>query len=183
MIGLIIPSGVSDKTRQKTVDALAGRLARAEEAAREDCGKLIPEANVVRAYNGLLAGSGAPSSFRATEEILHQFREYAASLHAFPALFTANRNGTSCNPGEAVYLLYLLLSDDGKPFEKDVYSAWVKQPGVQLDAAPQPKDQGNRGQFGYALGRAQGLIYLYSQEQKPAATVALFKNAADTLGF
>lgn len=128
-------------------------------------------------------GLALPPPLRATEETLHQFREYAASLHAFPALFTANRNGTSCNPGEAVYLLYLLLSDDGKPFEENVYSAWVKQPGVQPDAAPQPKDQGDRGQFGYALGRVQGLIYLCSQEHKPAATVALFNNVADVLGF
>lgn len=181
--GLVDLSG--DEVRKGLTDALAGRLAQAEEAAREGRGKLIPEANVVRAYNGLLAGVGAPSSLQATGETLRQFREYAASFHAFPALFTANRNGMNCNPGEAVYLLNLMLSNDGKPSEEDLYSSWVKQPGAQPQVPPQPNDQANRGEEGRTsgFGYAQWLIYRYSLAHKPAATVALFKNAADTLGF
>lgn len=184
LIDLLVPPGVSDETRQGVIDALAGRLRRTEEAAKVGRGKPIPEANVVRAYNELMGGIGAPASFRTTEEPVRQFREYAVSFKAFPALFSADRNGTNCNPGEAVYLLYLLLWDNGKPSEEDLYSAWVKQqPSDQRQVPPRPNDQGSRGEEGYAVGRAQWLIYRYSLGHKPDATIALFKNAADTLGF
>jgi len=63
---------------------------------------------------------GAPPTLRADEASLRRFREHAVSIKAFPALFTAGRNGTNCNPGEAFFLLYLLISNDGALYEKNL---------------------------------------------------------------
>jgi hypothetical protein len=99
------------------------RLAQAEQKARAGQGKLVPEANVVRAFNELMAKIGALPSMKADEASMHSFSEYAAAIKAFPALFSADRNGTNCNPGEAVFLLSLLISEDGVLHEKNLDSA------------------------------------------------------------
>jgi hypothetical protein len=127
---------------------------------------------------------GAPPSLRAAEESLRKYRAYAASIKAFPTLLTADRNGTNCNPGEAVFLLYLLLWSDGRPSEQDLYSAQV----LTQPSPTQPGGQRDRKGAGYAVGRvgtapaAQWLIYKYSLRHNPGATVALFNQVAGNFG-
>src|ERR1035441_7572706 len=66
---------------------------------------------------------GAPAALRTSEEALRRFREHAARIKAFPYLLSANRKGASCNPGESVFLLYLLISNSGVLSEQDLESA------------------------------------------------------------
>jgi len=140
LIGLIVPP----ETGKADTEPLANRLARAEQVARAGSGKLVAEADVVRAFNELMAKIGAPSSLRADEASMRRFREHAVSIKAFPALLSAVRNGTNCNPGEAVFLLYLLISDDGVLYERNLDSAKeLMQPygqqsgGVSVSSASQ----------------------------------------------
>lgn len=93
---------------------LADRLAQAEQMARTGKGNLISDANVVRAFNELMKGIGAPPSLRTDEASVWKFREHAAALNAFPSMFSANRNGDDCYPGEAMFLIYLLIYNNGK---------------------------------------------------------------------
>jgi len=183
LIGLIVPPEAS----KAGFEPLADRLARAEQMARAGKAKLATEADVVRAFNELMTKVGAPSSLRTDEAAMHSFREHAASIKAFRALFSADRNGTNCNPGEAVFLLHLLMSDDGVLYERNLDSA---QALMRMDS------QRNRGEadhgitgMGHAVGRigkvqtAQWLLSSYSRSHDPSATNALFNNLAGILGF
>lgn len=101
------------------------------------------------------------------------------SIKAFPALFSAGRNGINCNPGEAVFLLYLLMSDDGVLYERNLDSA---------QALAQSDNQQGRGRSAM-VGRmvrapdAQRLLSLYVLQQNRKATATLFNNLAGILGF
>jgi hypothetical protein len=109
LLGLVVP----DRVGYSYLNALTARLAKAEQLAREGKGKLIPDAEIVRVFNALMRKIGAPSAFKADEAGLREFRARSIAVHTFPALLSANRNGTNCNPAEAVYLLHLLLWNDG----------------------------------------------------------------------
>jgi len=177
LIGLIVP----DEAGKGYIDSLANRLARAEQMARTGRGKLVAEADVVRAFNELMKEIGAPSSLRTDEASMRRFREHAGSIKAFPALFSADRNGTNCNPGEAVFLLYLLVSNDGKLSKQLLDSA------VALTQLDSQRNGGGRS-FGVAhtevLGSsASELLSSYSSHHNPNAAIALFNNLAATLGF
>jgi hypothetical protein len=102
-----VPKGVE----KATINKLAKRLAKAEFAARSGRGKLVPEAAVAQAFNDLMSGIGAPLTWHADEAAIRKFRARAAALHAVPVLLTADRNGTNCSPGEAIFLLQLLISN------------------------------------------------------------------------
>jgi hypothetical protein len=177
LIGLIVPpeAGKAD------TEPLANRLARAEQTARTDKGKLVPEANVVRAFNELMQEVGAPSSLGTDEASIHRFRQHAASIKAFASLFSADRNGANCNPGEAVFLLGLLISDNGVLLEGNLDTAvammhWDGQRsggGVSYGVA---------GMESMGLN-ASGLLFSYSSHHSRGATIALFNHVADTLGF
>jgi hypothetical protein len=161
------------------IEPLADRLARTEQMARTGEGKLVAEADVVRAFNELMAGVGAPSSLRADEASMRRYREHAASIKAFPALFSANRNGTNCNPGEAVFLLYLLISNNGVLSEPDLDRA---------QALTHWNGQGAGRSFGVAGmerldSSASGLISSYSSHRSSDASNALFNHVASILGF
>lgn len=183
LIGLIVPpeAGKAD------VEPLADRLARAEKMARTGKGKLVAETDVVRAFNELMAKVGAPSSLRTDEASMRRFREHGASIKAFPALLSADRNGTNCNPGEAVFLLHLLMSDDGVLYDRNLDSA---QALMQMDSQRNRggQDHGITG-MGHgvahigAVQTAQWLLSSYSRNHDLSATNALFNNLADTLGF
>jgi hypothetical protein len=114
LLGLVVP----DRAGYDYLNALTVRLAKAELLTREGKGKLVPEAEVVRIYNNLMRKIGAPPAFNADESGMRQFRARSIVVQAFPALLSANRNETNCNPAEAVYLLHLLLWNDGKLSER-----------------------------------------------------------------
>lgn len=140
LVRLIVPPEEADLD----VEQFANRLAEAEQSARSGKGKLVPEAEVVGAFNDLMSKIGAPASLRTTEPSLRNFREHAASIKAFPALFTSARHGANCNPGEAVFLLYLLISSDGVLREKNVDAALIlTQIGDQRNV-----ERGNLGVVG-----------------------------------
>jgi len=175
LIGLIAPR----EAEKSDFEPLADRLARAEHIARTGKGKLVAEADVVRAFNELMKEVGAPSTLRTDEASMRRFREHAASIKAFSALFSADRNGTNCNPGEAVYLLHLLMSDDGVLYDRN------------LDTAQELMQPHNRQTWGggYGVGAivpvqtAQWLLSSYLRNHGLSATKALFNNLAGILGY
>ncbi len=184
LVGAIVPNPVGDGSVRRLTDHLADRLANAEQAARAGNGRLIPEAAVVKAFNDLMQEIGAPSSMRASEASVHGFREHAVAIKAFPALFTAARNGANCYPGEAAFLLYLLISNDGVIYEKNLDVALVEmnvQPRAQLG---NPPSEGGGSAFRIERGPdSWRLLSLYSLHHNHRATFALFDQMADLLGF
>lgn len=186
LIGSIMPYPADENSVRQLAKHLADRLANAEQTAREGGGKLVPEAAVVKAFNDLMQEIGAPPSVRASEASVREFRQHAASIKAFPALFSADRNGTNCNPGEAVFLLSQLMSNDGVLYEKNLDS---EQMLMHTDF------QRNRGKQGFAEGGAVGrvttmmvpdaqrLLSSYLSDHKRNETIALFNNLAGVLGF
>jgi hypothetical protein len=194
LVDLILPNqwtyGRSPSGRMETFEVeflgekyaakLADRLAWAEQTARIGKGKLVAESDVVRAFNDLMKGVGAPSSIKTDETSLRRFREHAAAIKAFPALFSADRNGTNCNPGEAVFLLGLLISDDGVLHEGN------------LDSDPelmQPRERRNEGRMSFAVGSiisapdSQRLLSSYPADHNRRAAIALFNHVADIFDF
>jgi hypothetical protein len=175
LIGLIVPP----EGRKADFEPLADHLARAEQMTRTGRGKLVAEADVVRAFNELMAKIGAPASLRTDEASVRRFREHATSIKAFPALFSADRNGTNCNPGEAVFLFYLLISNNGVLSEQYLDSSV---------ASMQMNSQSIESSFGVAhmvvLGsNASKLISSFSSHHDRDATIALFNQAASILSF
>lgn len=175
LIELIVFNPAGDDSVRQMANRLAGRLAAAEQAARAGNKKLVPEAAVVKAFNDLMPEIGAPPSMRASEASVHGFREHAASIKAFRALFSANRNGTNCYPGEAVFLLSLLLSDSGVLLEGN------------LDAAVTMMQW--NGRQGASVTRifsedstADGRLRLYLSNHNLSANMVLFDHLAGTLG-
>jgi hypothetical protein len=181
LIGLIVSNSVDANSVPQAVNHLTDRLASAEQTARAGSGKRVPEAAVVKAFNNLMQEIGAPPSMRASEASVHKFREHAVSINAFPALFTATRNGANCNPGEAVFFLYLLISNSGVLSEQD----------LDLSVALMHKNsQRTKSGSGFLTGHmevseasASILISSYSLHHDHKATIALFNHAADILGF
>ncbi len=110
---LIVPDQAGTEYRKSFAD----RLAKAEQAARERKRKLVPESNIVEAFNALMKKVGAPTFIRANRDKLHQFRTHASTVGALPAIITANQNDTECYPGEAVFILWVLVNTDGSAKE------------------------------------------------------------------
>jgi hypothetical protein len=165
------------------IDSLSNRLANAEQAAREGKGKLVPEADVARAFNELMKRTGAPSSYSADEADIHKFRAHAAELSILPSLLTADRNGINCNPGEAVYLVSLLIGGNGKlPLhELDL----IMQFRQSMEAIKQDRGSATneiRSTPGVQLQGAAAVIISYSRHHRHA-TYKLFNDFAQTLGF
>ncbi|MFP5206246.1 MAG: hypothetical protein ACLGSH_12890 [Acidobacteriota bacterium] len=185
LIGLLVPNPSGDGSIRQIADRLANRLSNAEKAARVGDGRLVPEAAVVKAFNDLMNAIGAPASIRASEASVHEFRDHAASLEAFPALLSADDNGSNCNPGEAVFLLYLLISGNGILH------------GGNLDGAQALIQMNSQGIESYGTARmeglglsamepdssASGLLSSYPSHHSRNATIALFNHVAGMLGF
>ncbi len=181
LVGAIVPNPVGDGSVRRLTDHLADRLANAEQAARAGNGRLIPEAAVVKAFNDLMQEIGAPSSMRASEASVHGFREHAVAIKAFPALFTAARNGANCYPGEAAFLLYLLTSDNGMLLKGNLDSeVALMQMNSQSTESSSVFLTGHMEVLGPS---ASILISSYSSHHDLNATIALFNHAADILGF
>ena len=175
LIELIVP----DKAGKGYSNSLADRLARAEQKARKGKGKLVPEADIVRSFNDLMRSTGAPPSLKADEASIRRFRDRSASVPSLSALFSADRNGTNCNPGEAVLLLYLLIYNDGGISEHI------------LDQFAPSRQEGEGGEgFSVFSGSidtlnqgARGFLTDYASKHRRHDTAKLFNNVAHTLGF
>jgi hypothetical protein len=181
LIGLLVPPG----TEHVNIEPLANRLAQAEQAGREGKKKLVAEADVARAFNELMKAIGAQSSLRTDESSIRQFREYAASIKAFPSLLTADRNGANCNPGEAVFLIYLLISNNGVLHEGNLDSAQallqMNRQGLEGHGAARMEGLGLSSKE--QDSSASGLLSLYPSHHSRNATVPLFNHVAGMLGF
>ena len=165
---------------EKYANKLADRLVHAEQMARAGNGKLVPEAAVAKAFNDLMQGIGAPPSWRANDASVHGFREHATAIHAFSTLFSADRNGTNCNPGEAVFILSLLLEDNGVLYNGNL--------DTQAELMQWNGRQAARG-WGFGVAHmeaanssASQVLSLYPRDHGQAATIALFNRVISTLG-
>jgi len=94
-------------------DSLTDRLARAELEARQGKRKLISEADIAKAFNNLMSEIGAPDSLKA--DIAEVEKERDAFKKELPAMISQEKNGSYCNPGEAVYVLELMIENVGRP--------------------------------------------------------------------
>jgi len=169
---LIVP----DQAGTAYIDAFADRVTKAEEVARKGKRKLVPEADVVHAFNELMRQIGAPPSIRADADRLHKFRVHAVTVGALSAVLTADRNGTNCYPGEAVYLLSVLLISDGTI------------PEHYLEGVAALSQRAERGD-GYAtavesagpLIETVSFLVAYSTNHPPRETAKLFNHLAKNL--
>jgi len=105
-------------------NALTDRLARAELTARNGNRKLIPETEIVEAFNDLMRRTEAPAPLRADlAEVESARRGWEKQL---PAVISRDRNGTFCYPGEAFFVLDELIENVGARFPRPSY------PGPQV---------------------------------------------------
>lgn len=176
LLDLLVP----DVAKGIDVSADASRLAQAEQVARAGKDKLVPELSVVQAFNWLISRIGAPPTFRASEESLHDFRQHAAETKAFPALFSAGRNGANCTPGEAVFLLYLLIEEDGNLSVQNLDLARRLAAG---NVAPEEARAVAVVRTAPAEGHLSGIYSAYAAHHRHQATGALLHNLTAELGY
>jgi len=167
-----------EKVGDDYINSFGDRLAKAEQLARDGKGKLIPEAEVARTFNELLKKIGAPPSIKTDADAIHQFRSHAASIKALPALLTADRNGPNCFPGEAVYLLSLLLSNNGKLLE-----SYLDQVQALDRSGSSPQNAANFSHLVQIQQTAEMFLSQYSSRHHQNATAKLFDGAVRPLGF
>jgi len=181
LAGTVVPTDLAgNNSFHRIANHLADRLAKAEQMARTGNGKLVSEEALVKAFNDLMQEIGAPPSMRASEATVHSFRKHAAAIKAFPALFSANRNGTNCDPGEAVFLIFYMAQYNGQLPKGNLDSALIEQ--------GQQRTQ-NGGVTGASSGSIEplnlngsGLLFWYSTHHDPDATKTLVNHMAGTLG-
>ncbi len=96
------------------LERLARRLASADQAARHDGRKYIPETAIATAFNGLMAQvqDNHATPFRADAQTVHSIREVLAGNS--PKLTSVKEHRNSCLPDEAVLLAFLLKLNNGK---------------------------------------------------------------------
>jgi hypothetical protein len=175
LLGLTVP----DRAGYSYLNVLTARLANAEQLAREGRGKLVSEAEIVRVFNDLMRKIGAPPTFKADEAGIRKFRARSIVIQAFPALLSTNRNGTNCTPAEAIYLLHLLLWNDGILSERlvdDLAAFKLKaeqKNGLSVMSAGTTPSQQSAGV----------LVSDYSLHHHRRATIEVFDGIARTFGF
>jgi hypothetical protein len=174
LVELVVPK----QAGKAYIDLLSDRLAKAEQMARQGKGHLVPEADVVRAYNGLMKQIDAPRSFFADEVAVSTFRAHSVAVPVLPALLSADRNGTDCNPGEAVYLFFLLLFSNGK-----ISASYLDSVKVMRSGDLQAGVVFASGVTGSMHDKAEGRLTLYSSRHRLSATTRLFDSVSSTLGF
>jgi hypothetical protein len=168
LIQLITPEGVSKGHAKLLTD----RLAAAELAARQRTGKMVHEADIVRAFNDLMLEVTAPDSLRTDEDTVRRMRVGQLAVSPVPALITVNRNEGMCNPGEAVYLLYLLILNNGT-------LASSLPEGMKASELPRMRISSRPAN----LGNSWHLLSKYLSRCSQTDTVRTFNNVAQTLGF
>jgi hypothetical protein len=77
--------------------------------------KLIAEADIAQAFNTLMREIGAPNSFVADIDTVHRNR--VAFESSLPEMLSQKSNGSYCNPGEAVFVVSMLIENVGRPAE------------------------------------------------------------------
>jgi len=109
LIGMITPN-LSREDRAQ----MARRLASADQEARHDPGRYVPESSVAAAFNELMAPvkRNNATPFRTDAETVHRLRGILAGNS--PALTSLKEHPTSCLPDEAVLLVYLLIFNNGR---------------------------------------------------------------------
>ena len=93
--------------------SLSERLARAEFMARHGQRKLISEADIAQAFMALMREIGAPKSLVADISSVHSNR--IAFQSSLPAMISQKDNGRYCNPGEAIFVLEMMIENVGRP--------------------------------------------------------------------
>jgi hypothetical protein len=99
---------------QGNVTQLAQRLASADQAARHDPGKYIPETTIAAAFNRFMAqviDKDAPP-IRTDAQTVHRLRW--GLVGKSPALFSVKEHPASCLPDEAVFLIFELIFNNGR---------------------------------------------------------------------
>jgi hypothetical protein len=81
--------------------------------ARNGKRKLIPEADIAQAFKTLMREIGAPNSFAADIDAVHSNR--IAFESSLPAVVSQKENGSYCNPGEAVFVLEMMIENVSRP--------------------------------------------------------------------
>jgi hypothetical protein len=175
LIELLVP----EESGGDYIRSLAGRLASAEQKARQGSGNLISEAAVTGSFNTLMKEINGSPSWRADEASLHAFRQRSTSIQSLSPLFSAGRNGGNCNPAEAVMLLYLLIYNDGRlsghmldSFDGQRSASVPTQPASELTGGSVTPNQ-----------RARELLALYSVKHDRRAIIKSFNHAVQILGF
>jgi hypothetical protein len=181
LTGVLVP----ERAGEDYIESLANHLTRAEQMARGGKGKLIPEAEIVRVFNNLMRQVGAPPSFKTDEATVRRFRTYAVDVPSLPALLSANRNGAYCNPGEAVYLVYLLLSYNGALPDRilDDEAALRRTEGLGLGVGGRPPMSFAAVTDGRQDENADWFLSAYSSRHRRHATIKLFNKLANAFSF
>ncbi len=91
--------------------SVSDRLARAELLARSGKRNLISEETIARAFNDLMRRIDAPKSLSADVRAVDKARR--AFEKEMPAVISKEKNAASCNPGEAIWVLTMLLENIG----------------------------------------------------------------------
>ncbi len=130
-----------ERTGDRYINRFAERLAKAEQEAREGKRKPIPDTQVAEAFNEVVQKAHLPV-MPASLSDLRSLRNDPRIAKEYPALLTADRNGTNCTPGEAVYLLAVLLEKDAYPVPPPPPPPPPRatRPGDLLPAPPPPGD-------------------------------------------
>lgn len=103
-----------DRVGERYLNSFADRLTKAEQEAREGKRQLIPDTQVAEAFDEIAKTTSLPAMPNSLEA-LRQLRTDPRIVRKYPALITADRNGTNVSPGEAVYLIAVLLLKDAYP--------------------------------------------------------------------
>lgn len=154
-----------DKAGDRYINAFADRLAKAEQEARDGKRKLIPDTAVLEAFYKVTRTAN-PSSM-ADLTALRRFRTDPWLARQYPALITADRNGTNCYPGEAVFLLASLLLTNA--LESNIAPS-------APPAVPSSSSSGSTPYFGY--GDSMTGVYMM---QNPHDIQKLFNRVAKIL--
>jgi len=175
LVGLVVP----EQAGKDYIHSLAELLATAEAMAREGKGSLVPEDQVARTFDYLMGRIGAPQNLKADLVSIRELRIHGAAMPSYSALFSANRNGANCNPGEALFLLYLLLAYNGK------LSRRILDNSQELR-----RTEGTASGFSFpslsnslSISEANRLLTYYSSHHNRRATIKLFNAATQSLGY
>jgi len=162
---------VGDKAGRAFAASLTDRLAMAELMARHGKRKLVSEADIASSFNDLMKRVGAPESLRTDVATVHRFRVGPLAASPVPALITVDRNGSNCNPGEAVFLMLMLVTNNGS-FD-DRLPAGIKPEDlpryVGIEHPPAEPD-------------ARRILTIYLSQHSRIDAVELFSAMAKTLG-
>lgn len=93
-------------------ESVTDRLTQAELMARHGKRKLISETDILEAFNGLMKETGASDSLRADLDAVRKNRQ--AFAREAPELISSQSNGSYCNPGEAIWVIEMLIANIGR---------------------------------------------------------------------